>query len=76
MALFTIRSFVSVPADLRQWTQFLSTVRIDGLYSGKGSPEGVITGIVGSLYTRTDGGAGTTLYVKESGTAKVGWVAK
>jgi len=28
------------------------------------------------MYTRTDGGAGTTLYVKESGTANTGWVAK
>lgn len=43
---------------------------------GSGSPEGVITGIVGDLYTRTDGGAGTTLYVKESGTGNTGWVAK
>lgn len=44
--------------------------------SGPGSPEGAITGNVGSLYTRTDGGAGTTLYVKQSGTGNTGWVAK
>ena len=44
--------------------------------SGAGSPEGVLTAAVGSLYTRTDGGAGTTLYVKESGTGNTGWVAK
>lgn len=44
--------------------------------SGSGSPEGVITGSKGSLFLRTDGGAGTTLYVKESGTGNVGWVAK
>lgn len=44
--------------------------------SGTGSPEGVVTAPVGSLYTRTDGGAGTTLYVKESGTGNTGWVAK
>jgi hypothetical protein len=44
--------------------------------TGSGSPEGVITAGVGSLYTRTDGGAGTTLYVKESGTGNTGWVAK
>lgn len=43
---------------------------------GSGSPEGVVTGIVGDLYTRTDGGANTTLYVKESGTGNTGWVAK
>lgn len=43
---------------------------------GTGSPEGVVAGAVGSLFTRTDGGAGTTLYVKESGALTVGWVAK
>jgi hypothetical protein len=40
------------------------------------SPEGVVTAEVGSLYTRTNGGAGTTLYVKESGSGSTGWVAK
>lgn len=44
--------------------------------TGTGSPEGVVTASVGSLYTRSDGGAGTTLYVKESGTGNTGWVAK
>jgi hypothetical protein len=44
--------------------------------SGSGTPEGAVTAPVGSLYTRTDGGAGTTLYVKESGTGNTGWVAK
>jgi len=44
--------------------------------AGAGDPEGVVTAVVGSLYTRTDGGAGTTLYVKETGTANTGWVAK
>ena len=43
---------------------------------GAGSPEGVLTGVVGTLYTRTDGGANTTLYVKESGVGNTGWVAK
>jgi hypothetical protein len=46
------------------------------LTSGTGSPQGVITATVGSLYVRTDGGANTTLYVKESGTGNTGWVAK
>jgi hypothetical protein len=44
--------------------------------SGAGTPEGVVTAVVGSLYTRTNGGAGSTLYVKESGTGNTGWVAK
>lgn len=45
--------------------------------SGSGSPEGVISAPVGSTYHRTDGGAGTSFYVKESGgTGNTGWVAK
>lgn len=52
---------------------FLNTVR---LFTGSGSPEGVITAPIGSLYLRTDGGANTTLYVKESGTGNTGWIAK
>ncbi len=44
--------------------------------NGTGTPESAITGNVGDLFRRTDGGAGTTLYVKESGTGNTGWVAK
>jgi len=45
--------------------------------SGAGSPEGVVIANVGSLYLRTDGGAATTLYVKESGAGtNTGWIGK
>ena len=44
--------------------------------SGSGSPEGVVTAPVGSLYSRTDGGLLTSLYVKESGSGNTGWVGK
>lgn len=44
--------------------------------SGTGTPEGAVTAPVGTLFLRTDGGAGTTLYVKESGTGNTGWAAK
>lgn len=43
---------------------------------GTGTPEGVVTAAIGALFVRTDGGAGTTLYVKESGTGNTGWVGK
>lgn len=43
---------------------------------GEGSPEGIATAPVGTLYLRTDGGTSTTLYVKESGAGNTGWVAK
>jgi len=43
---------------------------------GTGSPEGVLTAGIGSVYRRTDGGSGTSFYIKESGTGNTGWVAK
>ena len=47
-----------------------------GQFYGLGSPEGVVTAGIGSTYQRTDGGANTSFYVKESGTGNTGWVAK
>lgn len=44
---------------------------------GTGTPEGVLTAGVGALALRSDGGAGTCLYIKESGAGTTtGWVAK
>lgn len=55
-----------------------STIQMNGTTSphirqGTGSPEGVVTARVGSLFLRSDGGAGTCLYVKETGTGNTGW---
>lgn len=45
--------------------------------AGIGSPNGVIIGSPGDVYLNLSGGAGTTLWVKESGTAtNTGWVGK
>lgn len=60
-------------AEMRRWMELIT----DGLpKTGSGSPEGVLTASIGTLYLRADGGTGTTLYVKESGTGDTGWVAK
>jgi len=45
---------------------------IAGIYSGTGAP--AITAPAGSIYARRDGGSGTTLYIKETGTGQPGWV--
>lgn len=48
-------------------------------FAGEGDPEGVIAAPIGSLYTRRDGGVGSTLYVKEEYDPDVpdtGWSAK
>ena len=45
-------------------------------FKGYGSPENVVSASVGSIYSRLDGGATTTLYVKTSGTGATGWTSK
>jgi len=61
-------------------TEFSGGVRVQStsaqILSGIDTPEGVVTAAVGSLFMRTNGGANTTLYVKESGTGNTGWIAK
>lgn len=61
---------------LRRIVRAVNALDDVAVLTGEGSPEGVVTANVGRVYTRTDGGAGTTLYVKESGTGNTGWVAK
>ena len=54
-------------------TVFSISASATGLYVGYGTPKGRVEAGVGSIYTRTDGGSGTTLYIKESGTDSSGW---
>lgn len=43
---------------------------------GSGSPVGIVAAPVGSIWMQTNGTAGATMWVKESGTDAGGWVAK
>lgn len=61
---------------IKRYTATPVTAYINLFSSGIGSPQGVVIAPVGSIYTRTDGGTSTTLYIKESGTGNTGWVAK
>lgn len=61
------------------WTSLLFATGAStnvGIYNGTGTPEAAVTAAIGSIYQRLDGGAATSLYVKESGTGNTGWVAK
>lgn len=46
------------------------------LLSGSGTPEASVIASVGSIYLRTAGGAGTSVYFKETGAGNTGWVAR
>ena len=67
---------VNVLRAKRDGNDFLLGPNGQGWFMGAGSPEGVVTAPVGSLYTNRSGGAITTLYVKESGVGNTGWIAK
>jgi len=43
------------------------------LTQGNGSPEGVVTAVVGSIYFCLDGVGGFAFYIKNTGTGNTGW---
>lgn len=60
----------------REVAPLRARLQAQGVISGAGDPEGVVVAPVGAIFRRLDGGASTTLYVKESGIDNTGWVAK
>jgi hypothetical protein len=64
---------VKLAGSVLKYFEFFSGGR---MYSNTGTPEGSVAAPVGSMFLRTDGGAGTTLYIKESGVGNTGWIAK
>lgn len=71
------RLVVSLYDFLRRVVVSVNALDETTVLSGVGSPEGVVNAKVGRLYVDTAGGAGTTLYVKESGDmTTTGWAAK
>lgn len=57
------------PVVERWFTAIVAAVNalLTGTQVGAGDPEGVIVAPQGSLWRRTDGGSGTSVYVKTSG---------
>lgn len=57
------------------WTQ-LTLGTGTKVTAGAGSPQGTLAGNPGDIFLNTAGGPESTLYVKETGIASIGWVAK
>jgi len=73
----SLRPPVAIPENARDWFRWMRETYDMGVLSGNGTPEGNVKAEIGTLYRRRDGGANTTLYVKESGNGTAnGWVAK
>jgi hypothetical protein len=64
---------VEVSADANEPTLHGGLAQI---LRGTGTPVSTVSAPVGSIYLREDGGPGSTLYVKESGSGATGWAAK
>lgn len=71
-----IKAPASTPKNDREFNKWCRETEVDYIHRGTGSPEGVVVAPRGHLYLRSDGGAGTTMYVKETGTGATGWGAK
>ncbi len=66
---------VTMPTADRDFQSWCAKSHDENLLSGNGSPEGVVTSLPGKLYLNKLGGAGVTLWKKETGTGDTGWVA-
>jgi hypothetical protein len=79
LTLETLKTTEGVKNLCRMINELYNNMGGDGqnvrILNGYGSPEGVVTASVGSLYLRKDGTTDTTLYRKETGTGGTGWVA-
>jgi len=72
-----IKQPVTMPKTDREFQKWLSEAYDLRVMFGTGSPAGVVVANRGVMFLRTDGAAGSTLYVKESGDGtSAGWGAK
>jgi hypothetical protein len=60
-------------ASAGQWASYADGTDIHGYFSGRGTPEGVVTANPGSIYSDTESPS-TGLYFKENGTGNTGWI--
>lgn len=78
-ATFLHRKYIEALIDqVNVLTRNISAIQAStggrGLYSGTGSPEGVITAQPGSLYFDTTTPSSPVQYVKGSGSGNTGWI--
>lgn len=75
-ALSTATNMLTLITQVENWQSQceLNDFDMQRIYYGSGSPEGAVTAPLGAIYINTAGGAGTTVYAKESGNwTNTGW---
>lgn len=74
MSILAPATMPKTDREFMSWLQAAYDLRV---MFGTGSPAGVVVANRGKIYLRSDGGAGSTFYVKESGDGtSAGWAAK
>jgi hypothetical protein len=72
-----IKAAVQMPKTDREFQKWCAETHDLRVLRGTGTPLNNVVADRGTLFLRSDGGANTTLYVKESGDGlSTGWVAK
>lgn len=66
---------VTYPATDREFQKWCRDSGDTRLLTGTGSPNGVYVANRGTLFIRTDGGVGSTLYYKTTDNVATGWTA-
>lgn len=73
-AVFRLDTYAFELWDGSAWVEVVpGDLPVDLIWSGTGSPEGVVTAGIGSTYQQTDGAFGKVLWIKRSGTGNTGW---
>ena len=78
LAVFGCQTNVAMAAGLDSGAAVIigGTINDPRAFIGTATPEGTVTANVGATFQRSNGGANTSNYFKESGTGNTGWVGK
>lgn len=72
----SLKAAVQMPKTDREYQKWCRDSYDLRVMSGTGSPASVVVANRGTIYMRTDGGASTTMYIKETGDGlSSGWRA-
>lgn len=73
IVVVVLAAFAAVVQAQRAFYERVTINSVCQMIAGSGTPESAVTANVCDLFQRSDGGSGTSLYVKESGTGNTGW---
>lgn len=73
IVVVALAAFAAVAQAQRAFYERVTINSVCQIIAGSGTPESAVTANICDLFQRSDGAAGTALYVKETGTGNTGW---